>query len=55
MRRSLLLPAAAAASAHAADVIGQADASQCRLASLLGSENSWINAQRIEVSGGMFL
>jgi NAD(P)-dependent dehydrogenase (short-subunit alcohol dehydrogenase family) len=25
------------------------------IASLLSSENSWINAQRIEVSGGMFL
>jgi NAD(P)-dependent dehydrogenase (short-subunit alcohol dehydrogenase family) len=25
------------------------------IASLLSSENGWINAQRIEASGGMFL
>ena len=25
------------------------------IAALLGAENSWINGQRIEVSGGVFL
>lgn len=35
--------------------VGQADDVGPMIASLLSNENRWVNAQRIEVSGGMFL
>lgn len=35
--------------------VGQADDVGPMIASLLSDENRWVNAQRIEVSGGMFL
>jgi len=35
--------------------VGQADDVGPMIASLISDENRWVNAQRIEVSGGMFL
>ena len=35
--------------------VGEADDIGAMIASLVGSDNRWINAQRIEVSGGMML
>ena len=45
----------AVASATALGRVGLPDDIGPMIASLLGSENRWINAQRIEVSGGMYL
>jgi len=45
----------AVASNTALGRVGQPDDIGPMIASLLGSENRWINAQRIEVSGGMYL
>jgi NAD(P)-dependent dehydrogenase (short-subunit alcohol dehydrogenase family) len=36
-------------------VVGLPDDIGGAIASLLSEENRWVNAQRIEVSGGMFL
>ena len=44
----------AVASNTALGRVGQPDDIGPMIASLLGSENRWINAQRIEVSGGMY-
>jgi NAD(P)-dependent dehydrogenase (short-subunit alcohol dehydrogenase family) len=35
--------------------VGEADDIGAMIASLVSSDNRWINAQRIEVSGGMML
>jgi NAD(P)-dependent dehydrogenase (short-subunit alcohol dehydrogenase family) len=35
--------------------VGQADDIGAMVASLVGPDNGWVNAQRIEVSGGMFI
>jgi NAD(P)-dependent dehydrogenase (short-subunit alcohol dehydrogenase family) len=35
--------------------VGLPDDIGCMIASLLAEENTWVNAQRIEVSGGMFV
>jgi len=45
----------AVASATALGRVGQPDDIGPMIASLLGEENRWVNAQRVEVSGGMSL